>query len=471
MVAAELRIVLSFSLIVCATAATLPGQMTSSAVNADDKGTSQELELDDLSLPPEVITEALFSQVDLIQDQLEICEEMVRNSLNGDTSVESVNLDEQNNTTTTATTNNSLAQDTSQEIAQLAVKHFGKDSDDDDDDDVENDDDNDDDRDDDDYDDDDDDDVDAIDDDDDDDDDGDDVDANDDDDDVDDHVEETKDRLDSEETSGEVSIFPAEPQENNDIIKRRRKRSVSLEQAMMVTSEEGSKKGQFEDLHNVQVTLRQGRLQRLPVDPAGTIGIGSKDGSVEREHHTDDDLLLMSGPATFSLQDDSRGTTHVGGEGLNKILGMAQKNLSKKPSLESVMKMAKELLGSLKSSNAGERGNVASFDQSHRSSGKTPNVDSVLQLVERLMGSSKAPRQEEASHIKMYDPETEDIFSLSDLPSKLQRQRRKRSVEENLKPERYVPLIGQLVDRLKYLKHSLVVCHALLPPGYPMGNF
>lgn len=62
----------SFLLFVCVTPATLPDRMTSSI-----QAMSQELDLTDLSLPPEVITEALFNQVDLIQDQLEQCEEMV----------------------------------------------------------------------------------------------------------------------------------------------------------------------------------------------------------------------------------------------------------------------------------------------------------------------------------------------------------------------------------------------------------
>ena len=59
------------------TAAIIPDRVTSSDPNTDDKVASEELDLTDLSLPPEVITEALFNQVDLIQDQLEQCEEAV----------------------------------------------------------------------------------------------------------------------------------------------------------------------------------------------------------------------------------------------------------------------------------------------------------------------------------------------------------------------------------------------------------
>lgn len=75
--------------------------------------TSHDLHLHDLALPPEVITEALFSQVDVIQDELEQCEETVRNLLKEDSSQESAEV--------------AGNDDRSREITHRAVQSLGKD--------------------------------------------------------------------------------------------------------------------------------------------------------------------------------------------------------------------------------------------------------------------------------------------------------------------------------------------------------
>ncbi|KAL8605010.1 hypothetical protein ACOMHN_018812 [Nucella lapillus] len=83
------------------------------------------LDLADLSLPPEVITEALFSQTDLLQDQLEQCEEMVRNNLKGDDAAETDGLKVDDEDDDDADSDDDDSEDTlDKKIAQLAVDAF-----------------------------------------------------------------------------------------------------------------------------------------------------------------------------------------------------------------------------------------------------------------------------------------------------------------------------------------------------------
>lgn len=274
---------------------------------------------------------------------------------------------------------------------------------------------------------------------------------------------------DLEENSGETTppvfdLHPvSHPPEDNDSASSRSKRSLSLEQVQTYVAEGGVDHMAVEHL---QLTFGNGRIRRQVVELNDASAVFSRHPAASEEQWE---------PVLVTWTEQPMEAKHIllGQEEEPMRKELTEKTKKDQPiGAETDMVTGKfdpqsdELSHELHRERNPKHENYAANEEPNSPTEKLHmDTSTVMNVAVKFIGAAKLSDSNPRKHGASGSSEAEPLSAGAPNRNRDEHSRTRRSVAGHLNPERYVPLIDRLVDRLRYLKHSLAVCHTLASQG------
>ena len=272
---------------------------------------------------------------------------------------------------------------------------------------------------------------------------------------------------DLEENSGETTppvfdLHPvSQPPEDNDSASSRSKRSLSLEQVQTYLAEGGV---DHKAVEHLQLTFGNGRIRRQVVELNDASADSPRQAAAAEEQG---EPVLV----TWTKQPMEAKHIPLGPEEEPMRIEVMEKTKKDQPAgPQTDMVTGKfdpqsdELSNELHRERNPKYENYAANEEPNSPIEKL-HMDTVMNVAVKFIDAAKLSDSNPRKHGASGSSEAEPLSAGAPNRDRDEHSRTRRSVAGHLSPERYVPLIDRLVDRLKYLKHSLAVCQALASQG------